>query len=162
MAGRVIEKQYINLKKRKELSRIMERATCYLLEGELAKGKRHDLGQLIVFADYGNYCELIKDRAAEDGASEHVHKFVLSETAMNSLKEILAPPEKPKGGRPKKYGSAAEIKALKMQREGTSLRQIARTLGCSLSTVQGLLGKRYGKRTENKLGTVNIDRVDKN
>lgn len=141
---KTIDKQHINQTNRGKLAKVMEKATCYLLEGELAKDKRQDFDGLTVLADYGGRCEIIQDTAAGEGEGEYFRRMELSRVAMGALTEILTPkPQKPNWGRPKKYGRVEEYKAKKMQKDGVPLREIARNIGCSLSTLQRLLGKRY-------------------
>ena len=41
----------INLKNRSKLAKAMEVATCYLLDGELAKNKRKDFDKLTIGAE---------------------------------------------------------------------------------------------------------------
>lgn len=44
--AKMITKQHINMTARPKLAKVMEKASCYLLEGELAKNKRQDAGAL--------------------------------------------------------------------------------------------------------------------
>ncbi len=140
--GKIIDKQHINMRVRPKLAKIMEKATCYLLDGELAKNKRQDAGDLLILAEYSYHYELIMDEAAYAGESEYMVKIRLENTSMNSLENILLPHQpkrKESTGRPVKYGLKAKIQARKLKEQGNSIRKIAEIMGASTFTVQKLL-----------------------
>lgn len=73
---------------------------------------------------------------------EKVRTLVLPQYAVENLIEILKPSDanipKP-AGRPRKYGVKDALAIQNLQREGTSIRQIAKILGMSTNTVQRLI-----------------------
>ncbi len=140
--ARIIEKIHINMKARPRLSKVMEKATCYLLEGEIAKSKREDKGELLIWAEYPFHREIIIDGAAFDGDGEFFRVIKIGENALMELLTILLPQQvkrKESTGRPVKYGFRAMVKARRLKGEGLSIRAIAKEMGASTYTVQRLL-----------------------
>ena len=134
----------INNRARPRLSKVMEKAiTCWLLDGEIAKSKKDDQEQLTVLAEYTgqlySWYELIVDSPAIVGESEYFRSMRLTQKALDSFGELLtekAPKRKESTGRPRKYGWQAKLQALKLQKEGNSIRKIAEIMGASTFTVQ--------------------------
>ena len=144
MASRIIDKKQINQSKRPKLAAVMDKATCYLLDGELAKNKKQDAGGLTVLAEYGysDRYEIITDEAASDGESEYFKVYKFSGRAWDAMLEIMLPKQpqrKESTGRPVKYGLKAVMKARQLHEDGLSIRKIAQEMGASTSTVQKLL-----------------------
>ncbi len=142
--AKMITKKHINMTARPRLAKVMEKANCYLLEGELAKNKRQDAGALKVLADYTFYCEIIIDEASYMGEPEFFKSIRLDKVAMYALADLFAEKQKPpkrkeSTGRPVKYGLKAVIQARKLRKEGHSIRKIAEIMGASTFTVQRLL-----------------------
>lgn len=132
----------INLKNRRRLSKIMEDATCYLLDGELCKNKRKDFDKLTIWAEYDNYTEIITDIPACDDGGEIFKSIKITAKAQQELAYHLNPYETVKAknpGRPVVYGNAAQMKVKLMRQNGLSIRKIAKEMGASTFTIQKLL-----------------------
>ena len=144
MAIAIVKKQ-INQTSRPKLTKVLEQADCcYLLDGELAKSKKADVGSLTVLAEYGERWEIIIDSPICGDEEEYFRKMSLSDKAINNICEILGkkvelPKRKESTGRPKKYGIAEAQEARKLKAEGLSIRKIAEKMGASTYTVQTLL-----------------------
>lgn len=93
--AKMITKKHINMTARPRLAKVMEKANCYLLEGELAKNKRQDAGALKVLADYTFYCEIIIDEASYMGEPEFFKSIRLDKVAMYALADLFAEKQKP-------------------------------------------------------------------
>lgn len=140
--GKIIDKEHINMRARPKLAKAMEKATCYLLDGELSKSKRNDVGALTIWAEYLSHSELIVDEAAYAGEGEYFKAIRVSEAGLFALEEVLLPKQpkrKESTGRPVKYGLKAKIQARKLKEQGTSIRKIAEIMEASTFTVQRLL-----------------------
>ena len=140
--AKMITKKHINMTARPRLTKVMEKAVCYLLEGELAKNKRLDAGALTIIADHASYHEIIIDEASYMGEPEFFKSIRLNDMAMYALTDLLVekqPKRKESTGRPVKYGLKAVIQARELQKEGHSIRKIAEIMGASTFTVQRLL-----------------------
>ena len=132
------------MKARPKLAKVMEKASCYLLEGEIAKSKRQDAGSLTIWAEFSQHYEIILDEAAYGGDGEFFKSIRIEEKGLMALEELLLPKQpkrKESSGRPVKYGLKAKIQARKMKEEGNSIRKIAELMGASTFTVQKLLKK---------------------
>jgi len=132
----------INLKNRGRLSKVMEVATCYLLDGELAKSKKNDFDKLTIWAEYDNHTDIITDIPASSEGGEIFRAIKLSSKAQQELAYHLNPYEtsKPKkSGRPVVYDTAAQLKVKLLRQKGLSIRKIAREMGASTFTIQKLL-----------------------
>ena len=140
--GKIIDKEHINMRARPKLAKVMEKATCYLLDGELSKSKRNDTGSLTIWAEYISHSELIVDEAAYAGEGEYFKAIKVSEAGLFALEEVLLPKQpkrKESTGRPVKYGLKAKIQARKLKEQGNSIRKIAEIMEASTFTVQKLL-----------------------
>lgn len=140
--AKMITKQHINMTARPKLAKVMEKAVCYLLEGELSKNKRLDAGALTIMADHVAYHEIIIDEASYMGEPEYFKSIRLNDTAIFALTDLLVekqPKRKESTGRPVKYGLKSVIQARKLRKEGHTIRKIAEIMGASTFTVQRLL-----------------------
>ena len=140
--GKIIDREHINMRARPKLAKVMEQATCYLLEGKLSKSKRNDAGALTIWAEYLSHSELIVDEAAYAGEGEYFKAIRVNEAGLFALEGILLPKQpkrKESTGRPVKYGLKAKIQARKLKEQGKSIRKIAEIMEASTFTVQKLL-----------------------
>ena len=134
----------INLKNRPKLAKVMEAATCYLLDGELANSKRNDFDKLTIWAEYDNYTEIITDIPSCDDGREILKSIKITANALQDLSYHLNPYKlaKPKNlGRPVVYDTAAQLKVKLLRQKGLSIRKIAKEMGASTFTIQKLLKK---------------------
>ena len=80
----------INNRARPRLSEVMKKAiVCWLLDGEIAKNKKDDQGQLTVLAEYTgklySWYELIVDSPAIVGEPEYFWNMRLTQKALDSF-----------------------------------------------------------------------------
>ena len=140
--ARKIYREDINMKARPKLTKILSEATCYLLDGELARSKRNDFDKLTIWAEYISCSCLVVDIPAADGEAEIIHTIKVNQKGVQALADHLNPYKDipmPQVGRPVVYGAAAQMKVKLMKKKGMSIRKIAAEIGASTYTVQKLL-----------------------